>query len=242
VTCARCGRPECVGCAPPTGSLTRSALPWEDARGSWSERLWRTALATSTEPRLTFGQLPEGPLLPAFLFAIAAELLAIGSLALVATPLLWMVAPYLVGDLLRSPDIMTGAAGLVLLAILTMVGLHALWGLCLELGALTCGAGARFSLGLRFGLYACGWDLLTSPAGVVQGLAGRGLVGAWKPIASAARVPRSAMDAYLQQRRQLTPAARRRAVLFSLAILGGLGLLSVGGLATLLWWTSGAVL
>src|SRR4051812_28110222 len=79
VTCAVCRRPECAGCEatlPPP--LSATALAWEGKSGHWMRRLWFTALASSTEPSRTFGELPDGRVAPALAFALLAETLAIG--------------------------------------------------------------------------------------------------------------------------------------------------------------------
>ena len=47
-----------------------------------------------------------------------------------------------------------------------MVAIHALHGLALDVGAKRQGSRARRARGLRFGLYACGWDLVTLPLGL----------------------------------------------------------------------------
>ena len=114
-----------------------------------------------------------------------------------------------------------GVAALFALALL-MVLLHVLWGLCIELGVATTGGRARFAQGLRFGLYACGWDLVTSPAGLVGSLISRGFTGAWRPVIQAARVPRAALRAYVHDYRKLDPNAQRRGIQLSITVLGGL--------------------
>jgi hypothetical protein len=224
VSCALCRRPDCPGC----GVLTApsepkaAALAWEGGRGYWLKRLWLTALASSTEPHKTFGELPEGSVAPALTFALLAETLALASVASALAIAALAVAPEFSLPILLTPVFLAaGLASLFALALL-MVLLHVLWGLCIELGALTTGGRARFGQGLRFGMYACGWDLVTSPAGIIGGLVSRGLLGAWGPIVQAARVPRRALRAYVEDYRQLAPAAQRRGLLLSVGVLGTL--------------------
>src|SRR5690606_28445350 len=50
---------------------------------------------------------------------------------------------------------------------------------------------------LRFGLYSAGWDLLTSPAGLILlGLFGRS-ADRYRPVVAAARAPRPALRGFL---------------------------------------------
>lgn len=217
VSCARCRRRDCAGCAAEERREPCGPLAWETGDGTLHGRLWQTALATCEQPARVFGELPLGGVVPAFIFALLAELFAIGSLALGAALLLCAIMPDVAARILTSSSALAAAALLIAACSGVMVALHALWGVCLELG--TGWSAARFRQGLRFGLYACGWDLLTSPAGVIQGLLTRGWRGAWRPITAATRVPRSALAAYLEQHRRLDDASRRRSVKLSVLVL-----------------------
>jgi hypothetical protein len=220
VTCAVCRRPECAGCEGKAGAQEIGpVLPWE-AAGTWGERLWKMALACSTAPLRTFGELPEGRLGSAFAFAFIAETIAVGSLGAVVAAIAFLASPTLLNRVLldRAASALIVTACLVL--IILLVALHVLWGLCLEAGTATTGGSAQWQLGMRFGLYACGWDLLTSPAGVLQGLLSRGPAAAWNPVGAAAKAPRLAMHAYLANRRQFESRARRRATIISVTTLG----------------------
>ncbi|HYO95632.1 MAG TPA: hypothetical protein VER33_14020 [Polyangiaceae bacterium] len=236
VSCARCGSASCGGCdGKPKAAELVSTLPWESRSGSWCQRLWYTALASSTQPLRVFGQLPDGRLLPALTFALVAELVAIGSVGSAAALVSWAMAPELFARLLATPSMLAVAAGALLIMSVTMVGLHALWGICIELGAGTTGSSARFRHGVRFGLYACGWDLLTSPAGVLQGLSSRGLIRAWAPITQAIAVPRAAVRAYVEQCRKLDPRAQRRGSQLTVWVLGAAGVVTAVALLTALF-------
>lgn len=223
VTCAVCGRPECLGCSVTASAFQRGSGPvaWESSIGNWSERLWWTAIASSIHPQQTFGELPPGSVGRALAFAATAELLAIGSFALAVGLGALALSPEFSLRILSTPGFLWFAGGIVLAWSTLMVALHALWGLCLELGARRGGAAFLWRQGLRFGLYACGWDLLTSPAGVVHGLFTRGFLEAWGPIGAAIRVPRAALRAYLQDYRQLDRAAERFGTRLSILLLGG---------------------
>lgn len=226
VTCAVCRRQDCAGCeAQVPLPLSATALAWESKSGHWMRRLWLTALASSTEPGRTFGELPDGRVAPALGFALLAETLAIGSLGSLLLLSGLALAPELSLRVLSTPGFLAAAGALLIGLSLLMVLLHLLWGLCLELGAGSTGGTAHFRHGMRFGLYACGWDLLTSPAGVVEGLWSRGVVNAWSPIAEAIRVPRTALRAYVEDCRHLDGDAQRRGTQLSVAVLGAMLLL-----------------
>src|SRR3954468_12900956 len=116
VTCTRCGRAECLGCeqrASPVAPLSdRHRLPWEGS-GGFGDRLWRTALASSIDPRSTFGELPEGRLGSAFAFALLAETLAIGSIALLGALGALAAAPRLSARVLSEPAVLGMAASAI---------------------------------------------------------------------------------------------------------------------------------
>lgn len=179
-------------------------MPWEGS-GSLLGRLGHTALFTTEEPARAFGALARGSPWPAFWFALYAETLAVGSIfvglvALLALTVPWLATAVLQGTVGRA--LISGAAGgLIVLA----VALHAYFGVLVESGVERAGAVRDRSLGLRFGLYAAGWDLVTSPAGLLFGAAlRRGQV--FRALGSALGVPRRAIDLYLIECRHLTPA------------------------------------
>lgn len=239
VQCARCRRVDCPGCSASKQAEPHDdpALPWETNAGSLHQRLWRTALVTSLLPARTFGELSDGRLAPAFAFAFLAETVALASLAVVAALCGFLLAPDLWLSFAQSPIVVFGGAALVLAAAGLMVGLHALWGVCLELGARSPEGSLKLRHGMRFGLYACGWDLLTSPAGVVEGIISRGPRRAFGPIAAATRVPMPAMRAYFALCRKLDPAAQRRAERFNLFVFGGsLVMFAVVGVTVVAWF------
>lgn len=230
VSCAVCRRPDCAGCeVTATRPLSLVGLAWEGSSAHWMRRLWFTALASSTEPQKTFGELPEGRVAPALAFALLAESLAVGSLGSALVLAALAVAPEFSLRVLATPMFLLVALSSLCALSLLMVALHVLWGLCVEFGAQSTGGNARFGQGMRFGLYACGWDLLTSPAGVVEGLLSRGFFAAWRPIVQAARVPRTALRAYVEDCRHLDASAQRRGLQLSIAVLGGLLLLILLG-------------
>lgn len=164
-------------------------------------------------------------MLVACIFALFVELTALGSLALVGLGLGFLIVP----DVSRAiattvaedgPLTAASVAAVPVLAAV-MVGLHAFWGVALELGARLAGADWRLGRGLRFAFYSCGWDLLTSPAGLLLGCLSGGVTQAWRETVCAARVPRTAMDVYLTHSRALSPAhavRTRRLVVWLMAV------------------------
>src|SRR5690606_25129494 len=166
--------------AQPTGA---AAIAWESP-GPLFRRFWATARASAVMPKPVFGQLGEGSVLQACYFALLVELTALASLAALLTGAGALLFPELA--LAVALEILADAtlSWLVLLAVpalaILMVILHASWGVALELGVRLVGAVWRPSRGLRFALYSCGWDLLTSPAGLLFGTLNGGIARAWQ--------------------------------------------------------------
>lgn len=237
VACATCGSPSCEGCAS-SGSpreRTVSLLPWEESRESVLRRLVITAALTAEDPSRAFGQLGRGSLARAVTFAASCELLALSTLFLLVGGVSTLLFPRWILHLARDPWTWSIGSLLVIALALGMLALHVVWGLLLEHGIRHVGRSADTNLGIRFGLYACGWDLLTSPAGIVFALLSRGKrVSAL--LLAAVRVPRRAMNAYLRDCRGLDSAQSKIAlrhstkvvlvaflivVVFTTALLGG---------------------
>lgn len=202
---------------------------WERG-GRWHSRLWNMAVATSQEPARVFGELPCGGLSTALVFALLCEGFAIGSLAMLATLLAFAVAPGLTLLILQDPRLMPWLGGAWLVSVALLVVLHLVAGLCVELGAMMSGHAAEWRLGMRFGLYACGWDLVTSPAGIFYGLVVGRPAEVRATLRAAVRVPRVATRAYVVTRRQLGKPAQRRAMAIATTVLGVSMLLFAGAL------------
>jgi hypothetical protein len=193
VVCARCGRPECPGCEPlddttlPSGVV--AIVPWERPGGSAWGRLWSTAGLVTRSPGPFFGALPNGPIGPAILFAVVCELTAIASSAFLLIATVFIVVPSFVVSLLSS------AAGQTLVARLLLVGVpgfagvmllaHVLLGVSMNRVSRRSGGKNRHNQSVRFGLYSTGWDLLTSPAGLLVAVFMEG------PRSAAALIPLS---------------------------------------------------
>jgi hypothetical protein len=202
----------------PRGS--RASLAWEDPDQPWWGRLWQTALACSLEPARFFGELPRGEVGAALAFAACAEVFALGSVGMLAALGLWLAAPELAQQVLASSEACATLALTWVAFVVCMLGVHVLWGVCLDLGAQR-PRDRSWQGGVRFGLYACGWDLLTSPVGVLASLLTRGPLRAWAPIAAAARAPLLAQKAYLALCLAADGAAQRRARRLAMFAVGG---------------------
>ncbi|HSC87935.1 MAG TPA: hypothetical protein VLC09_11715 [Polyangiaceae bacterium] len=212
VRCSRCGRTDCAGCEPVESAPSADGLPWERPDLPWLRRLYLTAERTALEPDAVFGRLDAGPWAPALAFALACETLAVLSLGLPLTAVAWWVLPQTMGELFSTRFGWGLFGGLAVFGLAVLWIVHWLWGFAMELGAGLGGGTADHRRGFRFGMYSTGWDLLTSPAGVLLALSFRGVSGFGHPILQATRVARHAVYAYLDQCRQLSPNARRGAM------------------------------
>jgi hypothetical protein len=115
-----------------------------------------------------------------------------------------------------------------------MVLLHLLWGAGLELGLRLQGHPVRLAWTLRYALYACGWDLLTSPIGLLTSSVSRGLVQGLRDVREGVRIPKHATRAYLifarcAPERSARGALRTAALLTGTVVVGGvLGIVALG--------------
>jgi hypothetical protein len=230
VVCALCGQPDCAGCMPLDDRTNASGvvaiLPWERQGLPWPQRLWATARLMTLSHRELCSTLPEGELAAPLAFAVVAELTAAVGLA-VCFAGLGVLAPDVVQVVLADP-VLRGAAGRGLAVGLplvagTMIVLHALHGVIIDRAARKAGSTKR-GRGLRFGLYACGWDLVTLPLGLLVLLFTDGPSGVKKALGLAISVPNRAARAYLSGVHGLDPertaaAAKSANVVTALAAL-----------------------
>jgi hypothetical protein len=203
VVCALCGKPECPGCMgleePTNASGVVAIVPWERPGHGWVTRLWSTARLTTLSHREFFSGLPEGGWQAPLAFAVLCEAFAAFGLSLcvgAVVVLLPDVARTLLVDAeLRAVLLRTLAVGLPGLAV-TMVSLHALHGVLIDRAARRLGSKKR-GRGLRFGLYACGWDLVTMPFGLLLVALSEGAGAAKRAASLGLSVPNQAARAYL---------------------------------------------
>ena len=239
VVCAACGDPDCSGCAideQTNQSGVVAIIPWERPGVPIWRRLWQTSTLATIHARSFFGALPDGETATALSFAFVCETIAVTGLALGAGLLALLCLPSLFGSLLEDATlrgtVLRGTSVGVLALVLAMVSLHAAHGLALDFAARRYG-GRRAGRGLRFGLYACGWDLITLPLGLLITTFLGGFAAARRAAPLGLTAPAQASEAYLVGMHGLSVEtarlARRRAAYFTiipvLVTLAGAGLL-----------------
>ncbi len=216
VLCAFCGNADCPGCstANENESGVIAIVPWERPGTVWS-RLWATATATTQGAEAFFAVLPDGEIPPAMRFALVAELLAVGSMVVSLLPIIALALPTLALEIVHNPQIRSTALRWLAFGVpglaLWMVAAHITHGAALDAGARRQGALPQRRRAVRFGLYACGWDLMAGPLGAVVVLASKGLKDALDLLDVAVRVPGKATAALLQGVYKLPPEAVARA-------------------------------
>lgn len=236
VVCATCGDPACPGCAqveePTHGSGIVAIVPWERTGGLSS--FWQTAKLATLESRPFFASLPDGEVLPALRFAVLAELLAAAGLAALALAGIAVMVPGSGAAFATDPavrELVLRAVGWGVPSVaLGMVAVHALHGLGLDWAARRSGSSRR-GRGLRFGLYACGWDLVTLPLGLFLLLVDEGPRAALRGAPLALTVPARAASAYLRGlhrlgEREARTAARAAVSMAAALVVGSLLLLA----------------
>jgi hypothetical protein len=171
----------------------------------------------------------------ALAFALVCETVAVGGLGIGGGGLALAFLPELPRLLLDDHALrMTVIRGITfggLLLVVAMVGVHAAHGLALDFAARRHGTRKR-GRGLRFGLYACGWDLITLPFGLIALALVEGLASARHAVPLGLTAPLQSAEAYLVGVHGLAPnlarAVARRAARFTAVPL--LTVLTVGGL------------
>lgn len=231
VVCARCAQPDCMGCEPAgeneSGVVT--LVPWERPGSMWT-RLWSTASAATQGAETFFATLPDGELSPALRFALVAETLAIVSMVSVLAGCVLLAMPTLLIALIRDAGLRAAvfrftAVGLPLLT-LWMIMAHTTHGAILDLGARSQGGRPQRRRALRFGLYACGWDLMSGPLGAVVMLISRGRKSMAELLSLSMSAPGTASMAFLQGVYGIAPEPAKRARKWGTAAAVGLSLLS----------------
>lgn len=223
VVCATCGLPEC-NCdvdRPSAFSGVMAIVPWERPGGSVLARLWATAKLGTLSPAPFFSALPPGGLAAPLAFACLAEVLAALGLCATFGAGVLLVLPALGAELadnteLRSLVLRSVLWGVPALSV-AMVALHAAHGVALDAAARRHGS-HHPGRGLRFGLYSCGWDLVTLPLGLLVLMLTDGPLSALRHSARGLTAPSSAALAYLShvhhfEREQALRASRRAVTL-----------------------------
>jgi len=226
VVCAHCGDPACGGCLhddEPTGASGIVAIvPWERPGMSAPQRLWSTAKLSTIGAESFFSALPDGEVGTALRFAVIAELLSVAGMGVVAVPVILAFVPWVFELLSRDPwvrsvvlrAVVVGVPGLALL----MVAIHAVHGFGLDLGVRRIGGRAKAARGIRFGLYSCGWDLVTLPAGLAMLAITDGFGAARKAAPLSLTIPRRATLAFLRGVYRMDEAGAVHAARFSIVM------------------------
>lgn len=221
VICTICGEADCPGCA---HTQSRSGIvaivAWERSAPLLS-RLWATARCTTRDAEGFFELLPDGPVSPALGFAAICEVLAASAVVLSLVPVAALVAPDWLAHLAIDPQARGVALRVVFLGIPGLAALlvlaHAAHGLSIDLGARRAGADGARSRALRFGLYACGWDLVIGPLGAIVVAFKEGVSPALSVMSLASGLPTRATQAFLRGCYHLDGARATRALTTSYA-------------------------
>ncbi|MET0791078.1 MAG: hypothetical protein ABW061_06110 [Polyangiaceae bacterium] len=244
VVCAACGDPGCPGCGledQTNQSGVVAIIPWERPGVGFWRRLWQTSTLATVHARTFFGAIPDGDLSTALSFALVCETLAVSGLALGAGLLALLCLPslpaLLVDDANLRSSVVRGAGFGSFLLMLAMVSLHALHGAALDVAARRFG-GRSSGRGLRFGLYACGWDLITLPFGLLATALISGFGAARRAAPLGLTAPLQAAEAYLIGQHGLSAdsarqAARRAAYFTAVPFLGLIAFAALGLALTL---------
>jgi hypothetical protein len=172
IICAMCGEADCPGCErEESRSGIVAMVAWERPGMPLFGRLWSTARAATMSGEGFFELLPDGPIAPAFRFAMTVELIAACGFVASTLPFAFLFAPSWVKHVVldggaRDIALRLGVVGVPSLALL-LVAAHVAHGLALERGARKVGGRTARSRALRFGLYASGWDLVLGPIGAL---------------------------------------------------------------------------
>jgi hypothetical protein len=223
VVCAHCGDAECAGCLQDqTRSGVVAIVPWERPGAGATTRLWATARATTLDSERFFESLPDGPLGPAFKFAVTAEVVASCAMVMLGLLPIALLAPGWARHVLVDEGPAFArllATGIPMLAGILVVA-HVVHGLALDWGARRSGARGALERALRFGLYAAGWDLVFGPIGVVVVAFKEGPRASLSVLRAGSGLPTRSARAFLRGCYRLEGEAARPALLASYVAAG----------------------
>ena len=197
-------------------------------------RLVETSEISAVSPSIAFGRLPAGSVGRAMGFAFLCELLAVASFTLLWGLLFYAAFPFVARQMLGSQAALFMIGAILVSLITFVVGIHAIWGVGLEWGISRAGGKADMNRGIRFGLYACGWDLLTSPAGLWFQWRRAGIRQGLSHVRAGTKAPRASVNAYLDECRHLSETEKKSAIWtaiwLGLAVVFTCGLILFAGL------------
>lgn len=206
VVCAFCGDADCAGCRDHLDDLSRSGIvsviAWERPGVPTFTRLWSTARSTTRDAEGFFELMPDGPLMPALRFAALCELVAATAVLVSFLAVAAVVAPEWLRHVALDPRARSVALRVMVLGLPAFAGMlvvaHAAHGLSINLGATRNGARSARSRALRFGLYACGWDLVMGPLGAIVVALKEGIRSSAALAGSFSGLPTRATQAFLR--------------------------------------------
>lgn len=217
VVCLVCGEADCTGCE--DRDLSRSGIvaivAWERPGLPAMTRLWSTARSTTRDAESFFELLPDGPVLPALRFAAICEMLATASMLLLIVPIAAVLKPEWLRHVVFDAPARSLALRVIFLGVPVLASFlvfaHTIHALFIDIGAAKSGARRSRSRALRFGLYACGWDLVMGPLGAVIVAFKEGLAAA-AGVLELVDVPRRATHAFLRGAYRLEGERAKNAV------------------------------
>jgi hypothetical protein len=217
VVCAFCGDAECAGCE---NERSRSGIvtvvAWERRDVPVMTRLWATAKATTRDAEAFFELLPDGPIVPAFRFALLSELCAASAMVSMILPVAAVFAPRWLEHVVLDAAARAMALKVVFLGIPALAFLlilaHAAHGLALDVGARGSGAQPARTRALRFGLYSTGWDLVIGPLGAIVSGIKDGVGAGFGVLSLANGLPTRAAKAFLRGAYRLEGSRAKKAL------------------------------
>ena len=184
--CATCGDPSCPGHDFEMSGerpINRT-FAWEDGQTPPMRAMWRTAMASASDlelwVRASLSQ--DAGVGPPATFALSCELVAVITsclpLAAIAATLAWVGTH----DVRAVFTVFAVAARVGAVFIPAMIVIHVVYQAVLARAGGRRGKPIARVAAIRAGLYSCGWDLATGPAGILASL----LSGEWREARSRA--------------------------------------------------------
>jgi hypothetical protein len=228
--CAICGDPSCVGHDHEVSGERpiHRLFAWEDGETTFAAALWSTAIASTRDLDLWVrASRSDKPVGSAVAFAFSVESAAVGSVSLPGGLLLGALLWANTGD----RTLMYASLGFAIRASIAliplMVVIHVTHQWFVSRYGDRHGRPAEREATLRAGLFACGWDLTTGPAGVLAAAARGDLREARARIAGNSTLYREATERWLEAVHGVDAARERAASRGSWPVLVGLVIAAV---------------
>lgn len=201
--CAQCGDPSCPGHELYEQSGERPIhrlLSWEDGETPPVRSLWRTAMTSASDLELWVraSRSTGNGVGPAFTFALACELVAVAATCAPLALVFGVVAWYLTHDAHAVLTVLGLVGRVSLVFVPTMIVIHLVYQWVIAREGSKLGTSISRAAVLRAGLYACGWDLATGPAGVLAPMLVGDLAGARARMRANSQLFRDATAVWLR--------------------------------------------